>query len=96
MKFTEAIDCLEEARGSEEGRKAFTSKKAVKDDKKKTFKGRVKTYSSIKDALSKGSYGQIFSTKAAGRMYVISKGKWGANPAVQSFVGGPEDFEEDV
>ena len=78
MKFTEAIDCLEEARGSEEGRKAFTSKQATKDDKKKSFKGRVKTYSSIRDALSKGSYGQIFSTKAAGRMYVISKGKWGA------------------
>ncbi len=78
MKFTEALECMNEAQGSEEGRKAYTSKEATKGDKKKAFKGRVKTYSSIKDALAKGSYGQIFSTKAAGRMYVISKGKWGA------------------
>lgn len=78
MKFTEAIDCLEEARGSKEGREYYASKEGTKGDKKKTFKGRVKTYSSIKDALAKGSYGQIFSTKAADRLYVISKGKWGA------------------
>ena len=78
MKLTEAIDCLEEARGSTEGRKAYTSKEATKADKKKSFKGRVRTYDSIKAALSDGSYGQIFTTKAAGRVYVISKGKWGA------------------
>jgi len=77
MKFTDAIDCLTEARGSKEGRKAYTSKEATKDDKKKSFKGRVKTFTSIRDALAKGSYGQIFSTKSAGRMYVISKAKWG-------------------
>lgn len=75
MKFTDAIDCLDEAK---EGRKYYTSKKAVKGEKKKAFKGRVKVYPSIKDALIKGSYGQIFSTKAAGRLYVISKGKWGS------------------
>jgi hypothetical protein len=78
VKLIDAIDSLEEARGSKEGRKAYTSKQATKDDKRKTFKGRVKTYASIKDALAKGSYGQIFSTKAAGRLYVISKAKWGA------------------
>ena len=43
----------------------------------KSLKGRVKTYSTIRDALSKGYYGQIFSTKSADRLYVISKGKWG-------------------
>tara|TARA_R110002153_G_scaffold17877_1_gene62487 strand:+ start:110 stop:556 length:447 start_codon:yes stop_codon:yes gene_type:complete len=77
MKLTETIDYLNEARGSKEGRKAYTSKSATTDDKKKSFKGRVQTYDSIKSALSDGSYGQIFTTKAAGRLYVISKGKWG-------------------
>ena len=57
MKLTDAIDCLTEAQGSKKGREYYTSKKAVKGDKKKTFKGRVKTYTSIKDALAKGSYG---------------------------------------
>ena len=78
MKFTEALESMDESRGSKEGRKAYTSKEATTGDKKKAFKGRVKSFKSIKDALAKGSYGQIFSTKAAGRMYVISKGKWGA------------------
>ncbi len=78
MKLTDAIDCLSEAQGSKKGREYYTSKRAVKGDKKKAFKGRVKTYTSIRDALAKGSYGQIFSTKAAGRMYVISKAKWGS------------------
>jgi len=77
MKVTDIIDSLNEARGSTEGRKAYTSKSATKDNKKKAFKGRVKTYDSIKSALSDGGYGQIFTTKAAGRLYVISKGKWG-------------------
>lgn len=80
MKLTEAIYYLTEAhngRGSSEGREAYTSRSATKADKKLSFKGRVKTYDSIKSALVDGSYGQIFSTKAAGRLYVISKGKWG-------------------
>jgi len=77
MKFTDAIDCMNEARGSEEGRKTYTSKKGTKENKKKSFKGRVINYKSIKAALSKGGYGEIFSTKAAGRLYVISKAKWG-------------------
>lgn len=44
----------------------------------KALKSKVRTYDTIKDALSDGYYGQIFSTKGAGRLYVISKGKWGA------------------
>ncbi len=51
---------------------------AKPEGKKKSFKGRVKTYNTIKDALSGGGFGQIFTTKGADRMYVISKGKWGA------------------
>jgi hypothetical protein len=77
MKFIDAIVRMQEAKGSEKGREAYTSKKATKDDKKKSFKGRVINYKSIKDALAKGGYGDIFSTKAAGRLYVISKAKWG-------------------
>jgi hypothetical protein len=77
MKLTEAIDCITEARGSKEGRKTYTSREGAKRDTKKAFKGRVRTYDSIKHALSDGKYGDIFTTKAANRLYVISKGKWG-------------------
>jgi hypothetical protein len=52
--------------------------RGTKRDVKKSFKGKVKTYGSISNALSDGQYGDIFTTKAAGRLYVISKGKWGA------------------
>jgi hypothetical protein len=78
MKLTEIFQHLEERKtGDSPGRKDYTSG-GEKKEKKKAFKGRVKTYDSIKAALSAGSYGQIFSTKAAGRLYVISKGKWGS------------------
>ena len=63
MKLTEALSLLSESKGAEVT---------------KSRKGRVKTYPSIKKALSQGSYGQMFSTKSANRLYVISKGKWGA------------------
>jgi len=78
MKLTEAIDSITEARGSKEGRKTYTSREGAKRDVKKSFKGRVRTYDSIKSALSDGKYGDIFTTKAASRLYVISKGKWGS------------------
>ena len=42
-------------------------------------KSRAKVYDSISDALKKGYYGQIFSTKAANRMYVITRRKWGTD-----------------
>ncbi len=78
MKLTEIFQHLEERKtGDSPGRKDYTSG-GEKKEKKKAFKGRVKTYDSIKAALAAGSYGQIFSTKAAGRLYVISKGKWGS------------------
>jgi len=60
---------------SEASAKVTTPKTASKVVKSR--KGRVKVYKSIKDALSQGSYGQIFSTEGAGRLYVISKPKWG-------------------
>jgi hypothetical protein len=77
MRLTEAIESMTEARGSKEGRKTYTSREGAKRDVKKSFKGRVRTYDSIKQALSDGNYGQIFTTKSAGRLYIISKGKWG-------------------
>ena len=78
MKLIEALENLEERKsGSSEGRKTYTSREGAKRETKKAFKGRVKTYDSIKAALSAGGYGQIFSTKSASRLYVISKGKWG-------------------
>ena len=46
-------------------------------EKTKSQKSRVKTYNTIKDALSGGRVGEIFSTKGAGRTYAISKGKRG-------------------
>jgi len=73
MKLTEAINLLSESKG----REVYTSREGAKRKVTKSRKGRVKTYPSIKVALSQGSFGQIFSTTAANRLYVISKGKWG-------------------
>jgi hypothetical protein len=78
MKIVEVLDSLLEARGSKAGREVYGSKEGTKRNVKKSFKGRVRTYNSISDALGSGQYGEIFTTKAAGRLYVISKGKWGA------------------
>lgn len=46
-------------------------------DHAKAAKSRVKIYNSITDALKKGYEGQIFSTKNADRLYVITRRKWG-------------------
>lgn len=77
MRIVEDIELLE-ARGSRAGREVYASKEGTKRNVKKSFKSRAITYNTISDALKSGSYGQIFTTKAAGRLYVISKGKWGA------------------
>ena len=71
MKLTETIYCLTEGKDSKED-------KTSSDEPRKAFKGRVATYDSIKAALADGGYGKIFTTKSAGRLYVISKAKWGA------------------
>jgi len=75
ITLTESIDHLQE---SKEGRKVYTSREGAKREVSKSVKGRVKTYASIKKALGDAHYGQIFTTKAAGRLYVVTKGKWGA------------------
>jgi len=71
MKLVEALDLLNE-------RADYKPRATAKKDLAKSRKGRVKTYKSIKDALGQTYMGQIWSTKAAGRLYVTSKGKWGA------------------
>ena len=69
----------ESGRGSEAGREKFASKEGTKGRSVKAKKSRVKVYDTIKDALNSGApYGTIFSTKAADRLYVISKPTWGA------------------
>lgn len=69
------ISILQEmGRGSTEGRgkmlKGSTSKRGAS-------KSRVRVYDSITHALKNGYVGQIFSTKDADRLYVITKQKWG-------------------
>jgi len=77
MNLIDSLNFLSEKTGSDEGRKVYTSKRGAKREITKSRKGRVKTYASIRAALADGSLGQIFSTRAADRLYVISKGKWG-------------------
>ena len=62
--------------------KKLRSKKKVA----KSGKSRVRVYGSINKALQQGSYGQIFSTKSADRLYVLTKHKWGKSG--QQTVGG--------
>jgi hypothetical protein len=66
----------EKGRGSKEGRQAIQQNSR---DKAHTTPGksRVRIYNSITDALRNGYMGQIFSTKGADRLYVITKQKWG-------------------
>ena len=66
MRLDELLDLITERKGKE-----------GKEGEEKSTKSRVKTYATIKKALSDGSYGQIFTTKGSDRLYVISKGKWG-------------------
>ena len=65
----------ESGKGDREGRKAIQShgEKSHVNPKK----SRVRVYNSITDALRRGYIGQIFSTKDADRLYVITKKKWG-------------------
>jgi hypothetical protein len=63
------------AKGSREGRKAIqTHDKKLHSNPKKS---KVRVFNSITDALKRGYVGQIFSTKGADRLYVITKQKWG-------------------
>ena len=77
MRIVDDVGSILEARGSKSGREVYASKEVTRRNVKKSFKSKVRTYDSISKALTSGKYGEIFTTKAAGRLYVISKGKWG-------------------
>lgn len=69
------VSILQEmGRGSTEGRDKMIKGKA---SKRGSSKSRVRVYNSITHALKNGYVGQIFSTKDADRLYVITKQKWG-------------------
>lgn len=72
----------ETGRGSAQGRAAIHST----GEKASAKKSRVFVYGSIMDALKKGKYGQIFSTKKANRLYVVTKRKWGKD-SEQEYAG---------
>jgi len=76
MDIIEAIteSRSESGRGSEKGRSKM---KGDKKGKTTSEKSRVKIYPSIVKALKKGYPGQIFSTKNADRLYVITDKGWG-------------------
>jgi hypothetical protein len=74
MRINDIIDSLQKIRNGD----IVCEEKEKDKDKAMAKKGRTKTYATIAAALSAGGYGEIFSTKRAGRLYVISKGKWGS------------------
>ena len=85
------LNLIREARtelgkGSQSGRQKMLSGKSGGNPHTKSQKSRVKVYDSITDALKKGYVGQIFSTKDADRLYVITKRKWGKDD--EQMVGG--------
>lgn len=43
-------------------------------------KGKVSVFKSITHALRNARMGQVFSTKQADRLYVVTKRKWGTDP----------------
>ena len=67
------FDILNEDAAKDKGSK----KEPKKTGAVKSRKGRVKVYATIAKALEQGQVGQIFSTKGADRLYVISKAGWG-------------------
>lgn len=76
----------ESGKGSPTGRGKMLSGSKTKKAHSVASKSRVKVYNSITDALAKGYVGQIFSTKNADRLYVITKQKWGKDD--EQMVGG--------
>jgi hypothetical protein len=91
----------EKGKGSKAGREAIHSfdQKSHVNPKK----SRVRVYNSITDALRRGYVGQIFSTKGADRLYVITKQKWGTDKeqivngrSAKGFTPGsiPSDFKD--
>lgn len=73
-------------RGSSAGREKMKASKSNKKFHTKAQSSRARVYKSITTALKKGGYGQIFTTKGADRLYVITRRKWGKDD--EQMVGG--------
>lgn len=58
--------------------KPVSDKAKDKKGEVKARKSRVRVFATIAKALEQGYVGQIFSTKGADRLYVVSKAGWGA------------------
>jgi len=70
----ELLDIIAESKARPKSRGDYHT---LKDGPVTAKKSKVKNYPSIKIALRRGYPGQIFSTKGAARLYVISKAGWG-------------------
>ena len=68
------VDLIEEGKSRPKSRGDYHT---LKDGVVSAKKSKGKYYPSIKVALRRGYPGQIFSTKGAARLYVISKAGWG-------------------
>ena len=68
------LNLIEEAKARPKKRGSYHT---LKDGVVTAKKSKVLNYPSIKVALRRGYPGQIFSTKGAARLYVISKAGWG-------------------
>jgi hypothetical protein len=79
MKFLDLINesRFEQGQGSIEGRAGFVSGQNSEKEKLRSTKGRVRVFASIAKALAALDYGQVFSTVASNRLYVVTKPTWG-------------------
>jgi hypothetical protein len=68
------VDLIAEASSRPKSRGDYHT---LKDGPVTAKKSKVKNYPSIKIALRRGYPGQIFSTKGAARLYVVSNAGWG-------------------
>lgn len=85
---------FEQGQGSKSGREGFVSGQAADREKLRSTKGRVRVFSSIAKALVALDYGQVFSTVASNRLYVVTKPTWGekskqhGNKVAKGFAAG--------
>ena len=79
MKFLDLIkeSRFEQGQGSSSGRSGFATKDAAGREKLRSTKSRVKIFPSIAKALAALDYGNMFSTVASNRIYVVTRPSWG-------------------
>jgi hypothetical protein len=78
ISFFDLLEDASRGQGSAKGREKYTSKEGAKaKGATKAIKSRARVYDTIAKALRTGKVGEIFTTKGADRIYVISKAGWG-------------------